>query len=79
MEYEVPKGHVLRPTLSTDMVQHALRWERQKKCYDREKKTKKTKKNHGPVVEKCCFNKFLMNLFLGKEDEDIRRQENSQS
>ena len=29
MEIEVPNIHVLRPTLSTDMVQQVLQWERQ--------------------------------------------------
>ena len=28
MEFEVPKRHVLRPTLSTDMIQRVLRWGR---------------------------------------------------
>ena len=29
MEVEVPDKHVIRPTLSTDMVQRVLQWERQ--------------------------------------------------
>ena len=31
MELEVPKRHILRPTLSTDTAQHVLLWERQKR------------------------------------------------
>ena len=29
MEFEVPKSHILRPTLYADMVQRVLQWERQ--------------------------------------------------
>ena len=29
MEFEVPKRHISRPTLSVDMVQRVLQWERQ--------------------------------------------------
>ena len=29
MEFKVPKRHILRPTLSINMVQRVLRWERQ--------------------------------------------------
>ena len=36
VEFEVPKGHLLRPTLSTDMVQRVLWWERQKGHYGKE-------------------------------------------
>ena len=32
---EVPKTHILRPTLSIDMAQRVLRWERQKTCFGR--------------------------------------------
>ena len=32
MEFEVPKRHILGPTLSTDMVQRALWWERKNRC-----------------------------------------------
>jgi hypothetical protein len=32
MEFKVPKRHILRPTLSTYMVQRILQWERQKRC-----------------------------------------------
>jgi hypothetical protein len=45
MEFEVPKRHSLRPTLSFDMVRHVLQWERQKRCSGR--------KTQGPMLEKC--------------------------
>ena len=32
VETKVPKRYILRPALFTDMVQHVLRWERQKRC-----------------------------------------------
>jgi hypothetical protein len=35
MEFEVPNKCIQRPTLSTYMVQHVLRWDMQKKCYGR--------------------------------------------
>ena len=38
MQFEVSKRHLLRPTLSIDMVQQVLRWERQKRCYYRKKR-----------------------------------------
>ena len=46
MEFEVPKRHILRPTLFIDMVQWVLRWERQNRCSSRKRdglmaKTKK--------------------------------------
>ena len=50
MEFHVPKRHVLRPLLSTKMVQWVLWWERQKRYSSR--------KRQGPMVEKCCINKF---------------------
>jgi hypothetical protein len=37
MEYEIPKGHILRHTLSIDMVQRVLQWERQKRCSSRKR------------------------------------------
>ena len=37
MEFEVPKRHILRPTLSTDMVQRVLQWERQKRFSSRKR------------------------------------------
>ena len=48
-----------------------LRWERQRRCSG--------SKNHGPVVEKFCYNK-ISNDFLRKiEDKDKRRQKNGQT
>jgi hypothetical protein len=47
MEFEVPKRHVIRPTLSNDMVQQILRWEGQKRCSSR--------KRQGSMVEKRCI------------------------
>jgi hypothetical protein len=37
MKFEAPKRHTLRPPLSTNMVQRALRCERQKRCSSRKK------------------------------------------
>ena len=56
MEFEVPKRHILRPTLSIDMVQQALRWERQKRCFGR--------KRQGPMAD--CYDKFWK-IFFGGE------------
>ena len=64
MEFEVPKRHVLRPTLSTDMIQRVLRWERQKSCFGR--------KNRGPwhIIVAIIKND---GIFLGgRGDEDKR-------
>jgi hypothetical protein len=47
MEFEIPKRHILRPTLSTNMVQRVLWWERQKRYYGR--------KRQGPMAEKCYY------------------------
>ena len=63
MKDEVPKRHILRSTLSTDMIQRVLGWERQKRCSER--------KRQGHMIEKYCYNKILMNVFFGgREDED---------
>jgi hypothetical protein len=35
MEFKVPKLHILRTTLSTNMAQGVLPWERQKRCFGR--------------------------------------------
>ena len=35
IEFEVPKSQLLGPTLSIDMVQRVLQWERQKRCSSR--------------------------------------------
>ena len=37
MEFKVPKRHILRPTLSIDMVQRLLQLERQNMCFGRKK------------------------------------------
>jgi hypothetical protein len=44
MEFEVPKRHILRPRLSTNMVQWIFPWERQKRRSHR--------KRHGPMAKK---------------------------
>ena len=59
MEFKVPESHIVRSTLSSDMVQRILRWERQKKCSSR--------KSQGPMAKKCCFNKIWMNFFRGEK------------
>ena len=59
MEFEVPKRHVLRPTLSTDMIQRVLRWERQKSCFDRKKQ--------GLMAHNCCYI-----FFWGGEEEKMK-------
>ena len=71
MEFELPKRHISRPTLSSNMVQRVLLRERQKRCSSR--------KRQGPMAEKCCYNKILMNFFWRREDEDKRRQVNGQT
>ena len=71
MEFEASKRHVLRLTLSPDVVQRVLRWERQRRCcFDRIRP--------GHVVKKYCSNKKVMNFFWGREDEEKRRQKNGQ-
>ena len=50
MEFKVPKRHILRPTLSIDMVQHVLQWERQKRVSRR--------RRQGPMAERCYYNDF---------------------
>ena len=64
MELEIPKRHILRPTLYTDMVQRAVRWERQKRRSGR--------KRQRPMAKKCCYNAFLMKLFFGEEKMKTR-------
>ena len=64
MEFEVPKRHILRPTLSTDTVQRVSQWERQKRCSSR--------KRQGPMTKKYCYSKFLMNSFYGEEKMKTR-------
>ena len=67
MEFKVPKRHILRPKLSTDMVQRVLWRERQKRCPNRNRQ--------GPMGERCCYNKIIRILFR-EENEDKRRQGN---
>ena len=55
MKIEVPKRHILRPTLFTDMVQRVLRWERQKRCSSRKKQ--------GFMVENIA--RMIFNDFFG--------------
>ena len=71
MEFGVPIRHILRHTLSTIMVQRVLQWERQNRFSSR--------KRQGPVAERCCYNNIWMNLLLGKEVEDKRRQHSGQN
>ena len=56
MKFEVPRRRILRPTLSIDMVQRVLQWERQKRC--------SSSKRQGPMAKKYCYNKILMIFFL---------------
>ena len=53
MEFEVPKRRILRPTLSTHMAQHVLRWETQKRCSSRKKN-----KNKGPWHRNIIISNF---------------------
>ena len=71
MEFDVPKRHILRPTLYTEMVPQVLRWEWQKRCYGR--------KRLGPMTEKCYYNNLLEIVLWGKEDKDKTKQENGQT
>ena len=68
MEFEVPKRHILRPTLSTDMIQWVLRWERQKGVV--------VENRHMLVGKKCCYYIFLMKSLFGRRKW---RQENGQT
>ena len=72
MEFEVPKRHILRTRLSTDMVQCVLQWERQKK--------RSRRKRQGPMAKKWRYDKKINEImFWGREDEDKKRQENDQT
>jgi hypothetical protein len=60
MKFEVPKRHILRPTLSTNMI----RW-----VYievGEATKVLRVTKGKGPIAEKCRYNKQIMNCFCGK-------------
>jgi hypothetical protein len=56
MEFEVPKRHILRPTLFTDTVQRVSQWERQKMCSSR--------KRARSMADKHYNNQILMNFFV---------------
>ena len=68
MEFEVPKRHISRPTLSTNMVQPDLRW--------RGKRGAMVKKRQGHIAENYCYNIFLWMFFLGKRREDPKKWSN---
>ena len=64
-EFEVLKNHNLRLTLSINMIQRVLRWERQKRCSSRKKA------RGGGMTKKCCYHEFLMEKKM-KTKEDKR-------
>ena len=68
MEFKVPKILVLRPTLSTDMAQQILWWERQKRC--------SSKKGQGPLANKCCYHKLLLYISSGEKETKTREWSN---
>ena len=75
MEFEAPKRHVLRPTLSINKVQRVLRWDRQNSCSGR-------KKNKGPWQRNTIIVIFYFFIFLlggGRKDEDKRREKNGRT
>ena len=69
MEFNVPKSHILRPTLSTDMVQQALRWERQKE-------NAMVEKGRGLWQRRTAIIKKFMNNFLTDEKMKTREWSN---
>ena len=68
MEFKVPKRHILKPIYLLTWSIGFLWRERQKRCFGR--------KRQGPMVKKCYYNEFLMNILWRREDEDKRRHEN---
>ena len=59
MEFEVLKIHILRPTLSADMVQWVLQWESQKR--------RSRRKRQGPMADNNNNNNnILFKFILGK-------------
>ena len=70
-EFEVPKRHILGPTLSTDMVKRVLRWERQSRCYGR--------KRQGPIADKYYCNGFWMNYFWEEKMKTKEDKNNGQT
>jgi hypothetical protein len=60
VEFDDFKRHILRPTVSADMVPTGfLWWERQKRCFG-------GKKRQGLMAEKCCYDEFSVEFLLGK-------------
>ena len=66
MKFEAPKWNIITPALSTNMLQHVLQWERQKRCSSR--------KNKGPWHKNIVMTNFLWASFWVKGYEDKRRQ-----
>jgi hypothetical protein len=64
MKFEFPKRYFLRPTLSTDIVQWVLWWERQKRCSSRKRK--------GAMWNEVLLIYIWWIVFWGREDEDKR-------
>ena len=56
MEFKVPQRQILRPTLSTNMVQRVLRWERQKRCPGR--------KRQWPMTKKCNYSDYYYYIII---------------
>ena len=74
MEFEVPRSHILRPTLYADMVQRVLRWERQTNAL-----VEKDKDPWQRNVVIIIFQYFFYLRRGGREDEDKKRQKNGQT
>jgi hypothetical protein len=70
MKFKIPKRHILRPTLLTDMAQHVLQWERQKRCSNRKLK------KQGPMIENVVTIIIFYEKKFGEENmktrDDIR-------
>jgi hypothetical protein len=77
MKFEVLKRHVLRPALSTDMIQRDLRWERHKMCSSKKKKKKKKSKGLWQRNGVIIFYNIL--LFSHGKEKMKRREENGQN
>ena len=74
MKFAVPKKHILKPTLSTYMVQRGLR------CRGKRGAMVENAKAHG--IEILLFNLMntnLVNGFWKIKDEDKTRQKNGQT
>lgn len=68
MEFKVPKTYILRPTLSTNIVQCVLQWERQKKC--------SRTKRQVPMAKKWYYSSFLKNFL---KESKIKARENKRT